>query len=560
MFYYWNLRTIKQRIYLPINLLDIEKEFLVGREKEAYQIVEMIANRSLQRSTKLRSIISPSSFIIPKYEAKTTSIILQTCRNNLIHTQSYVKSSIFSSDLAMQTFSTIANDGHKERDDKNKLSRQEDLEQVQEYAYEENYDDDELEEYDDDYDDDDDFEMVNVQMTSFSMLQNEATEKEVNDLIHRYITSPGTDDDVDITKQDLIRIKPCIKFLSERVQKSQRRSIQDVELAFQDATNAEKLLQLLMKHADFAAGANSNEIAMKSLETNDEVYITRMDVHNVIEAYRHSVKRIRSILKKYLNRKKNTEYMGKTVHFSRRLACRCIYSTNHALGVLKQMEEMSKEYPYLSPAQTSYESTLSLLALTSTEMSFLLRSEGKARGYLDSNNRFGVQDKINRRSSLNDDYQEFVNNPWDDHTLLNSYGLLTAAKKADEVLDNLAEIEKAGTGTVKVTAEAVEHALRAWIKIMIRPRRFMGFVSNDNEVQSEKDREELNVPRRAEELLWKLIEMVNLEDDKKKTKLHSYMFRGVISSWSYSNHVDGKYVQISFCLKSFQYETHILFA
>lgn len=536
-------RTIKQRIYLPINLLDIEKEFLAGRGKEAYQIVEMIANRSLQRSTKLRSIISSSSFIIAKYEAKTTTIILQTCRNNLIHTQSYVKRSIFSSDLAMQTFSTIANDGHKERDDKNKLSRQE----VQEYAYDENYDDDELEQYDDDYDDDDDFEMVNVQMTSFSMLQNEATEKEVNDLIHRYITSPGTDDDVDITKQDLIRIKPCIKFLSERVQKSQRRSIQDVELAFQDATNAEKLLQLLMKHADFATGANSNEIAMKSLETNDEVYVTRMDVHNVIEAYRHSVKRIRSILKKYLNRKKNTEYMGKTVHFSRRLACRCIYSTNHALGVLKQMEEMSKEYPYLLPAQASYESTLSLLALTSTEMSFLLRSEGKARGYLDSNNRFGVQDKINRRSSLNDDYQEFVNNPWDDHTLLNSYGLLTAAKKADEVLDNLAEIEKAGSGTVKVTAEAVEHALRAWIKIMIRPRRFVGFVSNDNEVQSEKDREELNVPRRAEELLWKLIEMVNLEDDKKKTKLHSYMFRGVISSWSYSNHVDGKYVQISFC-------------
>lgn len=325
------------------------------------------------------------------------------------------------------------------------------------------------------------------------------------------------------------QIQSCIKFLESRV-KRRRKNREEVERAFHDAQNAESLLNLLLHSSTFQHGS-------------EETFVTVTDFNRVLNTWRFSTLDLRTHLMYNLKSKKKyaknvTEHFEQMLQNQRRIACRCVYASQCAQRLLDQMENVAcNGDTYLRPTQYSYEIVLGSWSFSSRAINFVLRGEGKAMGALRN---------IPRRSSLNDNDPSLAQNLWDDPALLDGYTLLGPAKRADALMQRLVAMEELDGSEFKVSPWAVKQTILSWVQVKTRPRRFMNLDSGDpaeraEEVFCAQFHEELKVPARAEELLWQLVDMTSDEvAEGGKMRIGNAFFRGVISSWSHSNHPDGQ--------------------
>jgi hypothetical protein len=158
----------------------------------------------------------------------------------------------------------------------------------------------------------------------------------------------------------------------------------------------------------------------------------------------------------------------------------------------------------------------------------MLRGEGRALAALR---------KIPPRSALNSGNDQLAQSPWYNPAILDKYGLMDPASKADELLERLSTMEELDGSEFRISPWVLKQTLIAWVQVKARPRRF----SSKGEHQSVEFQHELKIPARAEELLWNIVDMSN--DDESQG--HGYiltpsLFRAVISSWSHSNHQEGQ--------------------
>lgn len=372
-----------------------------------------------------------------------------------------------------------------------------------------------------DSDDEDDMETEELAQSAPQHLQSYMEKQEA--LITKYVNISSHLGNYVIDVHEAEEIRSCIKFLEARA-KRRRQSRAEVERAFRDASDAEKLLDLLLHSSTSQHGIQTS-------------FVTVMDFNKVLNTWRFSTLDLRIYLKskKGKNMKEHFEQM---LRYQRRIACRCIYASQCAQRLLDQMEDLtSNGYSFLRPTQYSYETVLGSWSFSSRALNFVLRGEGKAIGALR---------KIPPRNTLNDNEPGLAHNPWDDPTLLDGYTLLDPAKKADELLQRLVAMEELDGSEFKVSPWAIKQTISSWVQVKTRPRRFMkldnvGQSKGDDEEFSKQFNEELRVPARAEELLWQLVAVSNAEElDGGTVTIGNGLFRGIISSWSHSNHPDGQ--------------------
>ena len=390
------------------------------------------------------------------------------------------------------------------------------------------YQEDIADEGDDDMDSDDGESIADKESMHPMPQYLESHVEKIEALITKYVdmslqTGPGN---YIIDVHEAEDIQSCIKFLESRV-KRRRKSRAEVERAFHDAQNAERLLNLLI-HSSTLQHDGSKEI-----------FVTVTDFNKVLNTWRFSTLDLYTHLKSRKHANNAKEHFEQMLQYQRRIACRCVYASQCAQRLLDQMEDLaSNGDSYLRPTQYSYETVLGSWSFSSRAINFVLRGEGKALGALR---------KIPRRSSLNDQNPHLAKNPWDDPTLLEGYTLLDPAKRADELLQRLVTMEELDGSEFKVSLWAIKQTISSWVQVKTRPRRFMKLdyidpAKGDEEESCTQLYEELKVPARAEELLWQLVEMSNIEESESgnKVKVGNAYFRGIISSWSHSNHPDGQ--------------------
>jgi len=349
-------------------------------------------------------------------------------------------------------------------------------------------------------------------------------------LIRKYLNiyEQYNDDSIIISQHDAEEIRSCLAFLETRA-RSKRLSREDVDRSFQGAHISEKLLNLLI-------------IAIPSHQTMSKDHKDRFvmveDFNQVLTIWKYTTKGLKKYFHhRYEEVKDIKEHFKQVLQYQRRIACRCIFASERTEKLLNEMNRLSVEgYSYLRPTQYTYECVLGSWSLSSRELSFMLRGEGKAAGALQ---------KVYPRYTLNHSHPELANNPWDDPSILDQYKLLDPAKKADEILESLFTLEELDSTEFRVSPWAIERTLASWVHVKIRPRRFTHIKSKPPQVdivdEDELDyeaQEELYVPARAEELMWRLFDLSqsNSEDIR---PLRNSIFRSVISSWSHSNHPNG---------------------
>ena len=317
-----------------------------------------------------------------------------------------------------------------------------------------------------------------------------------------------------VSEEEAQEIKSCIRYLESKIKK--RKRTQDVDEVFQSATALEKLLYILLneKSASQHMNADSND--------SNEVYVTIDDFNRAMTAWRYAAYAIQYDFKGKHYNFSSVDRLDQMLGAQRRNACRSLYACEKASNLLKEMENSS--HSHLRPNQYSYEAVLGSWSVTSGTLNFMLRSEGKAAA--------GLR-KIPRRStSLNRD------DPWYDHKILENYDLMDPAARADEILERLFTMEELDSTEFKVSAWVMNQTMSSWIQVKAKPRRF-AFQREDKlspEIKNQLD-EELRIPERAEELLWKIVDMVSNGDiEDSSFRLRSSLFRGVISSWSHSEY------------------------
>ena len=417
---------------------------------------------------------------------------------------------------------TTQGSNHTKEDEKEPPLNEQNIIVMDDFPYQEIAGDDGDEDMDSDDDDEDGMDSEELAQSAPQHLQSYVEKQE--ELITKYVNISSSHlDNYTIDVNEAEEIRSCIKFLEARA-KRRRQSRAEVERAFHDASDAEKLLNLLLHSSTSQHGIQTS-------------FVTVMDFNKVLNTWRFSTLDLRNYLKskKGKNMKEHFEQM---LRYQRRIACRCIYASQSAQRLLDQMEDLSiNGYSYLRPTQYSYESVLGSWSFSSRALNFVLRGEGKAIGALR---------RIPTRSSLNDNEPGLAHNPWDDPTLLDGYTLLDPAKKADELLQRLVAMEELDGSEFKVSPWAIRQTISSWVQVKTRPRRFMkldniGQSKCDDEEFSKQFNEELKVPARAEELLWQLVAMSHAEElDGGTVTIGNGLFRGIISSWSHSNHLDGQ--------------------
>jgi hypothetical protein len=373
-----------------------------------------------------------------------------------------------------------------------------------------------------------------------SSLRFEAQHKQLPDsdrsyydrLLRKYkdMCSQSNLDSIIITDLEAEEIRSCLNYLETRV-KRKGLSREYIHLSFHDAHLAETLLNLLLIAQSFEQ--------QRGRDIKDR-FVAVGDFEKVLTIWRYATR----YLTKYLQyrgdgMKDAKDHFEGMLQYQRRVACRCLYASERAEFLLREMNRLSSEgYTYLRPTQYSYETVLGSWSLSSRELSYMLRGEGKAAGALQ---------KISPRSALNSKFPEFVKNPWDNPSILERYGLLDPARKADELLENLFTLEDLDSTEFKASAWAIKQTIASWVHIKTRPRRFTNIKSTpkvdivDEDGVDDELEEELSIPARAEELMWRLFYKAEMEylDSRPMPPMNS-IFRGVISAWSHSNHPNGQ--------------------
>ena len=321
-----------------------------------------------------------------------------------------------------------------------------------------------------------------------------------------------------ISEQDAIEIQKCIRFLEHRVKKK-KGSQEDVERGFHDAASVEKLLHILL---------NNTMASKHDSDSFKEVYVTVQDFNRALTAWRYAAIGLQ-ISPRPSDTASSTERYLHVLSIQRRNACRCLHACESAEKLLRTMEDLAMNgHSNLRPTQYSFESVLGCWSRSSGALNFMLRGEGRALAALR---------KIPPRSALNSGHDQLAQSPWYNPAILDKYGLMDPASKADELLERLSTMEELDGSEFRISPWVLKQTLIAWVQVKARPRRF----SSKGEHQSVEFQHELKIPARAEELLWNIVDMSN--DDESQG--HGYiltpsLFRAVISSWSHSNHQEGQ--------------------
>lgn len=386
------------------------------------------------------------------------------------------------------------------------------------------------EEFDEDGDDDKDITLSKSAGQYYEDVDY-SDDEHFDTLIGAYLSKSDNDNDsigVVISHRDAEEIRSCLDFLQARA-KRKRLSRDEVDRSFQDAHISEKLLNLLI------SAKPSHQTINKDPKDR---FVTVEDFNKVLTIWKYSTKGLKRYFQYRAEEMKDIkDHFKQMLQYQRRIACRCLYASERAGNLLNEMNRLSVEgYSYLRPTQYTYESVLGSWSLSSRELSFMLRGEGKAAGALQ---------KVSPRRTLNNDHPELTNNPWDDPSILERYKLLDPAKKADELLEILYTLEELDSSEFKVSPWAIERTLASWVHVKTKPRRFTQIKSkpqidvvNEDEVDYEQQ-EEFHVPARAEDLMWRLFDLSQFGIEGISPPSNS-TFRSVISSWSHSNHPNGQ--------------------
>lgn len=323
-----------------------------------------------------------------------------------------------------------------------------------------------------------------------------------------------------ISVDEAREIKSCIRLLEYRVKKK-KRSQDGVEMGFHDAANLEKLLHILLRNTIETAPQDSDV----SLNNTD---ISVHDFNRALTAWRYASLGLQ-ISPRPPDFASSTERYLHLLSTQRRNACRCLYACERSEKLLKTMEDLAMNgHSNLRPSQYSYESLLGSWARASGALNFMLRGEGRASAALR---------KIPPRAALTEGDKGILQAPWYHPTILDRYGLMDPAKKADEILSQLYTMEELDSTEFKISPWVLKQALIAWVQVKARPRRF----SFEGELNSDKFQDELKIPVRAEKLLWDIVEISHANTSQGRGFFSTpSLFRAVISSWSHSNHLEGQ--------------------
>ena len=264
----------------------------------------------------------------------------------------------------------------------------------------------------------------------------------------------------DITDQDAREIKACISFLESRV-KERSRSIEDVERDFNDAATLEQLLYILL-----------NSSSQQATTDSDTMHATVTDFNKALTAWRYASLGIRhhgrpiAKTRQYFeqNSAQWQRFEQNFVQWQRRNACRCLHASERSQTLLDKMEDLAANgCPLLRPTQYSYESVIGSWSVSSGALNYMLRGEGKV---------LGMWGKIPPRSDFLGKTELAKNpSPWDDPSVLERYGLMDPAKKADDMLERLFTMEELDE-EFQVSPWVMKQTITSWVQVKTKPRRF----------------------------------------------------------------------------------------
>lgn len=326
-------------------------------------------------------------------------------------------------------------------------------------------------------------------------------------LVEKYLQSAGKQFSI----KEIQEMKQCMRYLCSRAKRRQAFSPVSEggkDCGFEDARNCENLLKLAI---NIAKEGDRDEIVHHDFDTAITAW------HNAaFSAY--------------------DTFGSKTtidiVSLQRLRATRWLYVNERAESLFRIMEDLSKKgFPSLRPSQYSYELIIAGWAKASRALNFCIRGEGKAAAMSTT--------KLPTRKRLSKADNEKT--PWRNERIIDKYSITGPARKVDKMLQRLMTMAEVDGSEFSVSAWAIYEAAKSYVYIKTKPKRFHKDDESDP-TYVRRLKEESFIPRRAEELLWMLVDLDAGEDeDEKFLKKRSKLFRDVISSWSHSNDPEGHY-------------------